>query len=88
MFMKKYIVYLMTALTLTGGFTACSDDDLSQESNFDQEAPYRTAFDKWLVDNYVTPYNIDFKYRFEYKESDTKYNLAPAELNKSIAMAK
>ena len=41
-----------------------------------------------MLDNYVTPYNIDFKYKFEYKESDTDYNLAPAELSKSVAMAK
>lgn len=86
--MKKYITYLLVALTFAGVTTSCSEDDLNPQSIFDHEDPFRTAFDKWLLDNYVTPYNIDFKYLFEYKESDTKYNLAPAELSKSVAIAK
>ena len=86
--MKKYMAFLLVALTLAGVTTSCSEDDLSSKSNFDLETPIRTAFDEWLLDNYVAPYNIDFKYLFEYNESDNKYNLAPAELSKSIAMAK
>lgn len=86
--MKKYITYFLMAAALIGGATACNEDDLTKESSFDNMTPYRTAFDEWLLDNYVTPYNIDFKYKFEYKESDTDYNLAPAELSKSVAMAK
>lgn len=70
-------------------FTACSEDDLSSESIFSttSQTP-QTEFDAWLQKNYVEPYNIEFKYRFEYNESDTKYNLAPADYNKSIALAK
>ena len=70
-------------------FTACSEDDLSSESIFSTttQAP-QNEFDAWLQKNYVEPYNIEFKYRFEYNESDTKYNLAPADYNKSIALAK
>lgn len=86
--MKKYITCFLIAIAFLGGATACSDDDLDSQSVFDNESPYRSQFDNWLINNYVTPYNIDFKYRFEYKESDTDYNLAPAELNKSVAMAK
>ena len=61
---------------------------LTKESSYDNMTPYRTVSDEWLLDNYVTPYNIDFKYKLEYKESDTDYNLAPAELSKSVAMSK
>ena len=70
-------------------FSACSEDDLSSESIFSTtaQAP-QNEFDAWLQKNYVEPYNIEFKYRFEYNESDTKYNLAPADYNKSIALAK
>ena len=64
------------AAALIGGATACNEDDLTKESSFDNMTPYRTAFDEWLLDNYVTPYNIDFKYKFEYKESDTDYNFS------------
>ena len=48
------------AAALIGGATACNEDDLTKESSFDNMTPYRTAFDEWLLDNYVTPYNIDF----------------------------
>jgi hypothetical protein len=42
-----------------------------------------------LVDkNYVNPYNIDFKYRLEFKESNTDYNLTPVSYDKAVAMAK
>lgn len=86
--MNKYISYFLMSIIFMGCITACTEDDLNQQSSFDNEAPYRNDFDQWLLNNYVTPYGIDFKYRFEYKESDTDYNLAPAELSKSVAMAK
>ena len=55
---------------------------------FPTEAPQRNEFDAWLLNNYVFPYNIDFKYKLEDKESDHDYNLVPAYYDKSIAMAK
>ena len=61
--MKKYITYFLMAAALIGGATACNEDDLTKESSFDNMTPYRTAFDEWLLDNYVTPYNIDFNTR-------------------------
>ena len=45
-------------------------------------------FDKWLLKNYVEPYNIDFKYRMEKNESDFNYWLVPATYENSIKMAK
>lgn len=67
---------------------SCSEDDLDSQSIFREEVIEQNDFDKWLQKNYVDNYNIQFKYRFEYKESDTDYNLAPADYDKSIVMAK
>jgi len=81
----KYMILAAAALT----FTACSEDSLDSNSIFDNKSSVvENEFDKWLQKNYVEPYNIEFKYRFEYKESDPKYNLAPADYDKSIALAK
>lgn len=70
-------------------FAACSEDALDSESIFSGTTQtVKNEFDAWLQKNYVEPYNIEFKYRFEYNESDTKYNLIPADYDKSIALAK
>lgn len=81
----KYLILSAATVMLT----ACSEDSLDSQSIFSNttQTP-QTDFDQWLQKNYVEPYNIEFKYRFEYKESDTKYNLAPADYDKSIALAK
>lgn len=46
------------------------------------------GFDEWLLANYTYPYNVDFKYRMQDIESDHKYNLVPADYDKSVALAK
>ena len=84
----RHLIYFTLAAALSFTAVSCSDDDLDSKSVFDTTAPERNAFDTWLLNNYVSPYNIDFKYKMEFKESDTKYNLIPAEYNKSVAMAK
>lgn len=84
----KYIKYITLVLFFACGVCSCSDDDLDNKSIFSTDSPQRNDFDIWLLNNYVFPYNIDFKYRMEDKESDHDYNLTPAEYNKSIAMAK
>ena len=84
--MKK-IKYLFLILVAMCTATSCSEDDLSPDSIFDTTAPQRNEFDKWILTNYTTPYNIDLKYRFEDIESDMDYNVIPADYNKSIALA-
>ena len=44
-------------------------------------------FDKWLEVNYMQPYNIDFKYRYEMNESDMNYFTIPASYESSVIMA-
>lgn len=68
---------------------SCSEDSLDEKSIFpDPTTSNSTAFDKWLEVNYQQPYNIQLKYRFEFKESDETKNLAPARYDKSVALAK
>ena len=85
----KYNKWILIVTMIAGGiFTSCNDDSLNDNSIFDTEAPARNEFDNWLLTEYVEPYNINFKYRFEDKESDHQYNLVPADYDKSVALAK
>jgi len=85
----KYNKWIFIVAVIAGGIlTSCSEDSLSDTSIFDTESPERNELDNWLLTEYVNPYNIDFKYRFEDKESDHQYNLLPADYDKSIALAK
>ncbi len=46
-----------------------------------------TPFDYWLQRNYVQPYNITFKYRYEDNESDMNYYTIPARYDLAIKLA-
>lgn len=85
--MKKYLKYIAIAL-VAAGFSACQEEALDPTSQIIDSKVEQTDFDKWLMKNYVEPYNIDFKYRMEYNESDMNYYLVPAEYEKSIQIAK
>lgn len=81
----KWIFMMLTVITLT----ACGEDDLSSNSIFDTEdTGIRNEFDSWLLKNYAQPFNINFKYHLEDKETDMGYNLVPADYDKSVALAK
>ena len=45
-------------------------------------------FDRWLAANYIKPYNIEFKYRYEDIESDFDYYVVPPRYEDAIMMAK
>ena len=78
-----YSFFIMTAV-----LASCSKEKLDQVSSFDTDSPERGAFDTWLLLNYVEPYNIQFNYKYIDRESDSNYNLVPAEYDKAVAMAK
>lgn len=86
--MKKNKIYIFIAVLFAAFFSACSEDDLSSESVITEAQRVENDFDRWIVKNYVTPYNIDFKYRMEDIESDRNYNLIPADYTKSVQLAK
>lgn len=87
-YMKKYIKYLMLAAFAVLA-SSCQEKVLDYcNSQIIDSTVEQNDFDKWLVKNYIEPYNIEFKYRMEYKESDMNYYLVPAEYEKSIQIAK
>jgi substrate import-associated zinc metallohydrolase lipoprotein len=82
----KQLITLFALITLS--MASCNKDELNNESIFVDPTTPRTAFDEWLLNNYTYPYNIDFKYKLEDIESSLSYQLAPAKVEKSIALAK
>ena len=83
----KLKYFLLAAVAMVT--VACSEDDLESESIFhDHAVVEQNDFDRWLKVNYVDSFNIMFKYKFEFKESDKDYNLAPADYDKAVALAK
>lgn len=84
----KTIKWLFIALIATAALS-CGNEDLDPNSIFESEVDVvQNEFDVWLYNNYTKLYNIEMKYRLEDKETDSRYNLAPADYNKAIALAK
>lgn len=78
------------ALILTGWawlLASCSEEELSKESVITIDQVDYTPFDYWLERNYVAPYNIEFKYRYEDNESDMDYYVIPARYEAAIKLA-
>ena len=85
--MKKTILGLFAFVCAFSG-SSCSEDDLSGTSVIKPEQTTETPLDAWLYKNYIEPYNIEFRYRYEDMESDMIYDLTPANYEKSVQMAK
>jgi len=84
--MKRIHFLIFSVLVLM--LSSCSKETLDSQSIFDTASPERNAFDTWILKNYTIPYNIDFKYRYDDKQSDRTYNLVSADYSKSVALAK
>lgn len=80
-----YSYLLMGCLAFAG--VSCSEDDLSSQSVIVPTQQEQTPLDKWLKVNYVEPYNIEIKYRYEFNETDSKYYTVPAEYKQSVELA-
>lgn len=95
MIMKNIRLIRGTILSLLVALAAVSLSSCRKEAPLDPESIFRDApdeqtnvFDEWLRHEFVDAYNIDFKYRMEDNESNTNYNLVPAELELSMEMAR
>lgn len=88
--MKK-IYYLITFVVVLVSLVSCDNDtDLNPKSIFPDGTDTTTQndFDRWVLDNYTYPYNIQFEYRYSDKEGHVEYDVVPADYDKSIAVAK
>ena len=84
--MKNTIKYLgMAVIALM--LSACQEDKLDPVSVITVRTTEKNDFDYWLESNFLKPYNIEFKYRYEANESDMNYYTVPAEYEYSIMMA-
>ena len=81
----KYIKILLLVFA-TGFFSACSEDDDPDTPlpGLGGETWTKGATDEWLYQNFVTPYNIEVKYRFDRYEVALNRVLAPAREDKVI----
>lgn len=85
--MKKYWIFLFALAPVFVLATGCAKEKLSPESIITERQAPKNEFDKWLDANFVKPYNIDFKYRFESNESDLNYYTIPADYESAVIMA-
>jgi substrate import-associated zinc metallohydrolase lipoprotein len=66
---------------------SCEEEQLNPESVITVSQTEMNDFDKWLEVNYMQPYNIDFKYRYEMNESDMNYYTVPSRLEDAVKIA-
>ena len=85
--MKRYILRIAIILAVLCAASACVKDEMSPNSVITVTQTKKNDFDRWLEANFLLPYNIDFKYRFEMNESDMNYFTIPADYEYSIVMA-
>jgi len=85
--MIRKLLYTTSVLCAIVLMTACSEDKLDEKSVISVGTTQENEFDRWLNLNYVSPYNIVFKYKYEEIESDVNYYTVPADYNCSVKMA-
>ena len=85
--MKRYILHIAIVLAALCAASSCVKDEMSPNSVITVTQTKQNDFDRWLAANFLLPYNIDFKYRFEMNESDMNYFTIPADYEYSVVMA-
>ena len=85
--MKRYILHIALVLAVLCAASSCVKDEMSPNSVITVTQTKQNDFDRWLAANFLLPYNIDFKYRFEMNESDMNYFTIPADYEYSVVMA-
>lgn len=86
--MKHLFYNIMIAVALVCAASACSSDDLSENSIYNTAEPVRNEFDQWLLTNFTYPYNVEVTYKLNDIETDVSYTVVPADSAKAAKLAK
>ena len=78
---------LATLLTLTIMSSCGSEDVKITESQIDTSTPILNNLDLWLRENFVTPYNIEVKYKWNINDTDVDRFLHPPFENNVMPVA-
>ena len=82
---KKLMLFAAALLALSSCYK--DEPDKNQSIYSDDDIPARNEFDRWLLKNFTFPYNIAFNYLYNDKLSDNTYNVVPATIENSKALA-
>ncbi len=90
----KALKYFISSLMLVSllAMTSCGEDKLGDtifpeiDETLDPNS-YSYQLDKFLRENYLKVYNLDFKYKMEDVGTDMNYNLVPATYKNSVDLA-
>lgn len=85
--MKTYKYLLLSLVALSFCLTACRQEPLSDESVVLTNENVKNDFDRWLEVNYLIPYNIQVKYRYDLREVGYTSYTVPAEYEYSVILA-
>lgn len=83
-------IFGMLMLAAAAAFAvSCSDDDVDTSMSVikDSQTP-QNDLDKWLYANYVKPYNVELRYRWEDNETSMDYILVPPTYQNAVRMAR
>ncbi len=91
--MKKRAFRILMISIVSATLFSCAKEDEFGPGIFDTTDTLNTKsasyeFDLWLRDAYLTPYNLDFRYKMQDVGSDQNYNLVPTSFAKAQQMAK
>ncbi|MEN2399479.1 substrate import-associated zinc metallohydrolase lipoprotein [Flavobacterium sp. MC2016-06] len=70
---KKIAVSFMVSVVLI----SCAQDEQPGESQLDYTQPTQTTLDKWIVTNYLNPFNINVQYKWNQNTVDNSRYLYP-----------
>ena len=92
--MKTNSIFLLSGVAaLLLATVGCTNDNDLGPSIFDTDVididtTAATAdFDQWIYDNFTVPYNVQIQYKFDLASSDLGFELAPADLERSMLLA-
>lgn len=89
---SKYISSFMLVAIAAMSMTSCGDDKFTDTifpdtgDDLDSTA-YTYKFDKWLKQEYLDVYNLEFRYKMQDVGTDMDYNLVPAQFDKAKDLA-